>query len=1272
MANIIELFNPTDKPFGRLSNNAYHPMTIDGKKYDTVTNFIYSNMLTAPSLRTTVQNAKIRGYRGVNQELMTAIDFLIQPVSSEPRISRVINPQKNYGKVHKMRYLSKVTGKPFSEFQKMGDKKVDKKYKKYFERHGKAELSEEDIQKSWIEYAKTGNLAEQEKELQKRRDFQLLISNEVRKPFYSVNLVDLKKQLIAESTRNQMGIYQIYNQSLQQEIFNIISDATHKGYEVRFQDPKLQTILLRTGNFPIQYESQDPFLGIGADGNGANLVGKILMQLRHNIRVRSSEAARESDLESKYKKIYDTYLAYVILRREISDNKKQLAEYIGMTPEQIISKFGSKNITFGVPTQETVIQLYKQDQLPQVVMNEIYSPGGTLSMNMRKMMLGQLRNQLLRDKEDIIFNSYLEYMLKGYDDEIDTEVERQFAKHVKTGMRKVSKPKLRLRIMEDIIARQKAELPKDKLSKLKSRVIDLFKLGMLSASLSDRIDAEIELLQIPSEEEINEAEIAEVVPAQFPVDKAPEDISSAASSGSSDGSPVTKMMKQIFRDDKMKRKDMIDMIVSIKGGHRADYNDWSVTDLKNRLEELETEKRGGKSIEEADVDVDNDAIYVQPSGQPIGIFRDEEQNPPELVPFNPESYTGMLMIDNMYFPTIQHYIIAKLIANTGTKRAVDSYGSISFKKGMGITDAQKRILVDPNGGTDQPGDFFTIPLASEIYDKEEKETNTMLLSIYTATSLNKKFEDKGLQDLLLLTGDSQIIWDSPQNFYLGAGNEETPGNNYVGVTMMDIREKLTETRTVEEDVTIDEEHLIKFVQKDQFIMAWVEMRVKDMCGVVYKLQQYLKFKDGIVIDINEEKMMVKLINYVLDTVYQPCKSLVLLSKDVDIKVPSFFVHMVNKCKGMASGEAPTTITDNKGNSRYSKEIEAKRSENDREVGRLETEFWGGNRIKHTISESREFEEHQRNEWAKFWSDLNQSDASQNDKNESLVDFKKVQKEEYNIFWGIETGKKTRDEISRHEHRMTELRKEFKDYLRKVHGVEKHYHNISVDIAQIYWNRIAVMLTALILNVNPSTDANIRDVLVKAEMLNSEKSNCVRIIANEQDNCIVSAIMNLLTGIVEFKNEFQVDSDDMKLDEDDVRLAGSIILNNKFTPSIVNEDVNSDEEEDVSANVEEVDEPFDVSPAGSFPSDRDDGDEPEYGENPYFAFDKKGKKLGGKGGKQIGSSGDLAKVEQQVILISPTNSKEIATEIMKTVQTVKNSNISSKVKQNRVNFFATIR
>lgn len=1274
MTNIIELFNPNDKPFGRLSNNSYHPIKIDGKNYDTVTNYIYSNMLTTPMLRSVVQNTKIKGYGGVNQELISAIDYLMQPV---PKISSDFSDQRVDNETM-INVVTANTDYTVSVIRGFNPRKLWEEYQKAKAKQDLDLAGGPKMVKIWEEYAKSGKLKDTEKDSEKRREFQILISNTVRKPFNSINLPQLKQKLIEEANINQSGIYQIYNQSKQQELYNTISESIHKGYEVRFENPKLQKLLIATGILPIQYESNDPFLGIGPDGRGKNLVGISLMQIRHSLRLQESEKKREDITKKKYEEIYDIYIAYLVLKREISNNKSQLVDYLGLTPKQIIAKYGIENFKQGIPTQETVIQLYKYGKVPQYVMYELYTPG-TLVINIRKTGLRNLRKQLLNDKDDIIFNSYLEYIVKkNYGEEIDTETQKRLKEFSKSDM-KENVDQIKNAIIEEIIAREKSNLLSEQKDNIKKRVIDLFKLGMLSASLSDRIDADIEKLQIPTEEDIEEAEIAEIpaIPAIPPNDEKDEimeeNSSPPSSSRLSDGSPITKYMKQVFKEDTKNRLEMIDMIVSIKGGHKADYNDWSTYELRQRLKGLELEKWSDKDKE--NTPIDSNIVYVEPTGKPIGIFRNDNQNHPDIRPFNPESYTGMLIIDGRYYPTIQHYMIAKLISTTGTKRQVDSYGSVLFKKGMGISEAHKKILVDYNGPSNKPENFLNIQLTGEVYDKEEEDTNILLLSMFTARGLNAKFEDRGLQDLLLLTGDAKIRWNSPQNLYLGAGNEYYQGKNYVGVTMMDIREKLKQTRVEEEEVDVEVEDIEKFIKKDPFIMAWVTMRVQDMCGVVYKLQQYLKIKEGIEINLNEGEMMIKLVRFVLDTVYQPCSALINLSQKVTDKVPSFFIQMVNKCKGMTSGIAPLTTINNKGKISYNKDIKDKKSEVYKRVSQLESEFWGGIRIEHTESESKEFNDHQRKEWAKFWRDLNASEANKKEKDDALKDFKDQQNQEYNDFWGIETGKKTRDEISRHKHQISEIKKEFSTYLRKAERVEKRFYLVSVSIAQIYWERIYTMISALIQNVKPSTGANIRDVIVKAEMLNSEKSNCIRIIPNEQDNCIVSALMNLLSGIVAFKQEF---SGNIELDEDDVKLAGSIILNTKFISSKVNVDTPYSDEEDK----EDDDEEFVVSPSGSFPLDDMDeysGGEEDYGEvdydkNPYFAF-KWGVKNSKKRSKHeqiIGTTGDLAKVEQQVLLISAENSKSISIEIMKMLREIKNSNLSEKIKQNRINFFASIR
>ena len=43
-------------PFGLLSNNSIYVMEIDGKKYNTVTNYIYANLLNNPEYFSILQN----------------------------------------------------------------------------------------------------------------------------------------------------------------------------------------------------------------------------------------------------------------------------------------------------------------------------------------------------------------------------------------------------------------------------------------------------------------------------------------------------------------------------------------------------------------------------------------------------------------------------------------------------------------------------------------------------------------------------------------------------------------------------------------------------------------------------------------------------------------------------------------------------------------------------------------------------------------------------------------------------------------------------------------------------------------------------------------------------------------------------------------------------------------------------------------------------------------------------------------------------------------
>ena len=1349
MSDVIKLFNPNDKPFGKLSNNAYHPMTLNGKKYPTVTNYIFSNMLTTPTFKEIMRNAEIKGSSKLNQELMTAIDFLIekQKTSKLGNLLKVdqetdtLLPSTESISMDKM-VQTIIENTDYTQNDIYGDKKLPEHLRKkwslarIFEEYNKVEDARvyeegggDQTQKIWDEYINSGKLNKSRKEIEEQQKYMRVISNEVRKPFETINLVELKQKLLAESEMNQIGIYQLYDKYVNEEIFNVLKVAVEKGYKSRFERTDMAELLLSTGNSPIQYESYDKFLGIGPDGKGSNLVGITLMQIRHNIRVRKTQEERKQQEIKHYKHIYDTYIAYTILKKEMFNNKKRLDEYLGLNPSQIIEKYGLENILEGIPSQDTIIKLYKRDRLNDIIMKEIFQPG-TLVINVRKNGIRQLREQLLRDKKDIIFNSYLAYIIRRKKvDELDEEVTRiqkiqdQIEKDNK-GLKRdhQSKQQIEDNVLYDIITEQKMQISGEKLEKMKARVIDLFNLGMLSSSLSDKIDSDIEDLNIPTDEDVMDIEITEIpAPEIIPIPEIIEekgDVSSSHSSKSEESSdPVENYLKQVFKSEKTRQKDLIEMIIKIKGGTFKDYKKMSEKELKKMLDGLEIEQLTNKEEKQViNPPSIEGGMFVQPSGQPIGIFKEIQQNRPEYRPFAPEEFTGMLEIENRFYPTIQHYIIAKLIASTGVRRKVDSFGVGSFVKGIGINAAYPLIMVnppkltsrwdlnpkhilakdvfnkridekeasdillrvnkakekaleinkelsDPKSKGIKPQDFLTIELAGEVYDKSNDQANSLLLPLYAVTALVEKFADISMQNLLILTGNKEIKWMSPHNLYLGAGSDKNPGNNYIGKTMMEIREKLKELRSHEKQVSIRPEDLISFIKSDSFVMAWVEMRIKDMCGVVYKIQQYLKIKEGLNFDMSQDEDFQRLIVFILDELYQPCNDLIELSSKDETSVPDFIIRLVRKCSGMSTGTQPLKKLTISGEYVWNNEIKEKISENARRILKLDEEFWGLSRLDRTQSEWRKFNEEQLMEWTDFWEKLNESNMSIKQKKKEVARLKDQQSEEYNAFWGINKEKKSKDDISRHEHEKNQIKEELRQELSRLKRVELENNLVFRQISQIYWNRIKVMLNALILNLKPATGATIRDVLVKVEELNSEVTKCTRIVINEEDNCIISAILNLLVGIHKMKRRF---SPTLELDQDDVELAGSIIINSKL--QITN--INIEEEVELS-EIESEPEEFNVGEQGVFPQDIEDIEEEEqvdYEDNPYFEFKTAKHKVK----QQISVDADLASVEQQVILIDPVNSKIIAEAIMKMVRTIKSHRMSDKIKQNRINFFATIR
>ena len=96
-----------------------------------------------------------------------------------------------------------------------------------------------------------------------------------------------------------------------------------------------------------------------------------------------------------------------------------------------------------------------------------------------------------------------------------------------------------------------------------------------------------------------------------------------------------------------------------------------------------------------------------------------------------------------------------------------------------------------------------------------------------------------------------------------------------------------------------------------------------------------------------------------------------------------------------------------------------------------------------------------------------------------------------------------------------------------------------DVIDLIWKRLAVTIYYLIKQMRKATSDNIADLLSKVENLASLTRKCEPIIQNELDNCIFSALLNLVSGITKVSQSYDLGNEATAVD---FSTAAAIILN----------------------------------------------------------------------------------------------------------------------------------
>ena len=121
---------------------------------------------------------------------------------------------------------------------------------------------------------------------------------------------------------------------------DILSVALLEALRVKFQNPLIMDILLKTGNSHIIYKSNNGFLGDGKDGDGKNMLGNYMVQIRDEV---LNQQKREREIAEREELIYKAYLARYTLQ-DAFNNDDDLKEYFDLSFDEIINKYGTEKL----------------------------------------------------------------------------------------------------------------------------------------------------------------------------------------------------------------------------------------------------------------------------------------------------------------------------------------------------------------------------------------------------------------------------------------------------------------------------------------------------------------------------------------------------------------------------------------------------------------------------------------------------------------------------------------------------------------------------------------------------------------------------------------------------------------------------------------------------------------------------------------------------------------------------------------------------------------
>lgn len=269
------------------------------------------------------------------------------------------------------------------------------------------------------------------------------------------------------------------------------------------------------------------------------------------------------------------------------------------------------------------------------------------------------------------------------------------------------------------------------------------------------------------------------------------------------------------------------------------------------------------------------------------MFVEKEYLLEEDSPLNPimVNHSYFIYLEELKFPTIYHYGIFLLFRNIySNKSKLDIYRNILSIEISEISEINK--INDLNK-------FLSTKDITKNLKQLEKQILDEKLKSNTDKILAHKFKFESLQNLLLKTGNSKLIYNDRNDLILGSGTKEKKGEDYMGKRLMEIREKLQgEVEIVQSHINIDNiSELLFGINKSDTLSKWYKTRVIDIINTIYFTNNYIakKFKKNVVNNIQDKNIKLTISN-----IYQPCSLLYKLSNTIKIHPDTEFLKDLTK------------------------------------------------------------------------------------------------------------------------------------------------------------------------------------------------------------------------------------------------------------------------------------------------------------------------------------------------------------------------------------------